>query len=80
MDSDEYTFIKSDYNTYNDDEEVEKCVYCGEEEDLNVVHYGFNPNTSKVYTIAINPMPHDKLHVAEGYIRRIEYVCNNCLE
>lgn len=60
--------------------ETEYCVYCGDDVDLNMRHYEFNQITYETKILAVNPMPHDKLIVREGFIRRIEYICDRCLD
>ena len=60
---------------------LDSCSYCGEElDELNVVHYGFNKETYETYIIAVNPLPHEHLVLKEGYVKRIELVCNECLK
>ena len=80
MDKDEGDFIKSDYRTYQDDREFDSCTYCGEEnEDLNVVHYEISPDY-EINVLGVNPKPHEKLKVQDGWVKRIELVCDECLK
>jgi hypothetical protein len=80
MDRDEYDFIKSDYNTYNDERVYDTCSYCGEEfESLNKVVYAINDDYD-IKVLAINPMPHDEIIVPDGYKKKHELCCDNCLK
>lgn len=78
--SDENFLVRTDWNTYNEHPEIECCIYCGEElEKLNVVHYAFNKETYDTYIIAVNPKVMQDLSVKEGYVRRVELVCDACM-
>ena len=48
--------------------------------DLNIRHYEFNPITYETKILAVNPKPHDKIIVREGFVHRIEYICDRCME
>ena len=63
-----------------DEEDTEYCIYCGETEDLNIRHYAIN-NECKVYILAVNPKPHEHFleGLKEGYVHRIEMICDSCL-
>lgn len=61
-------------------EETEYCIYCGDDVDLNIRHYEFNPITYETKILAVNPKPHDKIIVREGFVHRIEYICDRCME
>lgn len=85
MDADEYAYIKSDWSTYNDDEIEcsDTCIYCGKESDnLNIVYYEYHQEECKVNIVATNPKPHEKIKWTngEGWIRRHEYVCDECMQ
>lgn len=79
MDKDEAEFTKADWNTYNDEREIESCTYCGDElNNLNIVYYQISPKYD-MEVLAINPMPHEHVKVTEGWIKRIELVCDKCI-
>ena len=82
MENDEADFIRSDWDTYNNERKLDSCSYCSEELDnLNVVHYQYNLKESGHFKIvAVNPMPHDKIVVEKGCERMTELVCNRCLK
>jgi hypothetical protein len=61
-------------------EPTEYCIYCGDDLDLNIRHYEFHPKTYETKILAVNPKPHDKIIVREGFVHRIEYICNSCLD
>lgn len=78
MDRDESHLGYYDYNPELED--IDRCIYCGEElGQMNVVHYEFNPETYETKVLAINPMPHDKIVVRKGFVRRTEMVCDACI-
>jgi len=79
---DENFYERSDWSTYNEPVDVDKCAYCGEElQKLNVVHYQYHPKESGHYRIvAVNPLPHEKIVVDEGCIRRTDLICDDCLK
>ena len=91
MESDELDFIRSDWNTYNDPPEVDKCIYCGEEENLNVVHYAIKVDLVKkegkldinnvdTITLSVNPKMGERVKTPKGYKREIELVCQKCFK
>lgn len=80
MDADEYSFIKSDWSTYNEEPELDRCIYCGEEdEELNIVYYAINDDLN-IIPLSINPKPHEHVQAPKGYKKRYELVCNRCME
>jgi hypothetical protein len=82
MDKDENNFIKTDWSTYHDERKLDQCSYCSVEDDnLNIVYW--ERRKEKPYDIrivAINPMPHEHIHIRPGFIKDTELVCDNCLE
>ena len=77
---DENFYERSDWNTYNEPPELDRCVYCSEElEILNTVYYAIDDDYN-VKMLAINPLPHEKIVVPEGYKKRMELVCDDCLK
>lgn len=80
MDRDEYDFVRSDWDTYHDPPDGDRCIYCGEElGPFNMVYYAINKDYDQI-TLAINPKPHDKIVVPKGYKKRYEIVCDMCLK
>lgn len=79
---DENFFEKSDWDTYNEERELDKCAYCsGEDLDLNVVYWERRKNVPyDMRIVAVNPLPHEHINIRDGFIKDIEYVCDKCLE
>ena len=82
MDKDELDYIRSDWNTYNEERELDSCVYCSEEDDnLNIVYWERREDSPyDMRIVAINPMPHEHIHIRPGFVKDVEYVCDSCLE
>lgn len=80
MEDDEKDFIKSDYNTYNEERTFDSCLYCGtEDEDLNILSYEISPDCD-IHILGVNILPHQKINIQEGWIKRIEVICDECLK
>ena len=79
---DENFFIKCDWNTYHEERELDKCVYCSAEDDnLNMLYWERRKESPyDVRLVAINPMPHEHINIRGGYMKDVELVCDVCLD